>query len=402
MNSPAAQAFQRDRLTWLAYAMLAYIGLTQSMLGPIMPFLRSELDLEYTWAGFLSAAMAVGLILSGLLGDGFARRWGRQKVFWSGGLGLAGGAVLLGLSHNFELALGASLAIGLGSSLTQVMIQALLADRHGERRAVALSEANVAASLACTFTPILVGSFQRVGLGWRVFPLLPVIFLTSIVSIFRGQQIPDSTPIQPSSDDKDRRLPAIFWLFWLMLFCVVAVEMIFAVWATDFLANVVGLSQSDAALTFGFFPAAMLAGRIAGSRLSRRYSSDFLLGIALFVTLVGVPLFWLARQPALSLLGLFVTGLGIANLYPLTLSIVVGLAPELSNQASARASLGVGTALLGAPLFLGWLADMLGLRQAFGIGIVFVVLALVILWIHRWLVPPKPLSKDNSPEEEQR
>jgi hypothetical protein len=39
--------------------MLAYIGFTQSMLGPLMPFLRSELQLNYTLGGFLPACIIV-------------------------------------------------------------------------------------------------------------------------------------------------------------------------------------------------------------------------------------------------------------------------------------------------------------------------------------------------------
>jgi fucose permease len=65
-----------------------------------------------------------------------------------------------------------------------------------------------------------------------------------------------------------------------------------------------------------------------------------------------------------SLTGLFLTGLGIANLYPITLSLALGLAPGRSDTASARATLAVGTAIMLAPLALGALADALGLQAA--------------------------------------
>jgi fucose permease len=145
------------------------------------------------------------------------------------------------------------------------------------------------------------------------------------------------------------------------------------------LDSVAGLSRTDAVLGYSAFPAAMLVGRIAGSRLTRRSSSLALLLVALGVTLVGFPLFWLARLPALNILGLFLTGLGIANQYPLTLSIAIGLAPDLSNQASARVSMGVGTALLTAPLLLGWLADRLSLQSAYGLVVVLMIIACLIV-----------------------
>jgi fucose permease len=123
----------------------------------------------------------------------------------------------------------------------------------------------------------------------------------------------------------------------------------------------------------------MLIGRIAGSRLTRRWSSLTLLLASLGLTLIGFPIFWLAPLATLNILGLFVTGLGIASMYPLTLSIAVGLAPGQSNLASARVSLGVGTALLTAPLLLGWLADRIGLQSAFGMVIVLMVAACAIV-----------------------
>jgi fucose permease len=129
----------------------------------------------------------------------------------------------------------------------------------------------------------------------------------------------------------------------------------------------------------------MLIGRIAGSRLTRRWSSLTLLLFFLAITLIGFPIFWLARLATFNIIGLFITGLGIANLFPLTLSIAVGLAADQSNKASARVSLGVGTALLTAPLLLGWLADHVSLQSAYGIVIVLMVAACVIVMNNRWL-----------------
>jgi fucose permease len=259
------------------------------------------------------------------------------------------------------------------------MIQALLADQHGEQRAVAFTESNVAASLSATLTPLVIGSLQSTGVGWRVVPVLVLLFLITLAAIFRRQTVPNSIVDESGPLEIRSSLPVSFWLYWIVLFLVVAAEMALVVWATDFLANVAGLTHANAALAFSAFPAAMLIGRFAGSRFTRRWSSVGLLFVSLVITMLGFLMFWLTRISVLNVLGLFVTGLGIANLYPLTLSIAVGLAAGQSNQASARVSLGVGTALLTAPLFLGWLADRLSLQHAYGIVIVFVIAASVIV-----------------------
>ena len=376
---PSLQPFVRDRMTWLAYAMLAYLGFSQSILGPLMPSLRTELQLNYTLGGLLPATLATGLILSGLISNGLARLWSRRAVFWLGALGLAGGVILLTLSYRFESALIAVLAMGTFSSLTQVMIQAMLSDRHTERRSIALTEANVAASLSTTITPLVIAGLQSAGLGWRMVPVLVILFLTLLGLSFYRQPIPDRPALQTRNAEEKGQLPVQFWLYWIVLFFITAVEMSVVVWATDFLDSVAGLSRTDAVLGYSAFPAAMLVGRIAGSRLTRRWSSLTLLLITLGISLAGFPLFWLARLPALNILGLFVTGLGIANMYPLTISIAIGLAQDQSNLASARVSMGVGSALLTAPLLLGWLADRLSLQFAYGMVVVLLLAALAIV-----------------------
>lgn len=383
--SPTHPAILRNRVTWLAYFMLGYVAINHSMLGPLMPSLRSDLALSYTLGGLLPAASALGLILSGLMSDWLARRFSRQVVFWGGSIGLLLSVVMLGLGHTFEAVFIAALGIGIGSSLTQIMIQALLSDQHGERRAIAFTEANVAASFGTLLAPWIIGTLPHLGLDWRMFPLLAIMLLAFLGTFFYRDTIPDGNTMQAASASAKTKLPFSFWLYWMVLFLVVAIEMAIAVWATDFLANVAELGKTNAALAFGAFPAAMLIGRFLGSRLTQTQSSQTLLPIALSVTLLGFPIFWLGRAAIFNILGLFIAGLGIANLYPLTLSIAVGVAADQSNAASARASLAVGTALLSVPLLLGWLSDRIGIQIAYGIVILCTALALaLVLFSHRF------------------
>ena len=376
----------RNRVTWLAYLMLAYLAISQSILGPLMPFLRSELSLNYTLGGLLPAAIAIGLIFSGLIGDRLARRLGRRIVFWGGSIGLVLSVGMLARGRTFESIFIAALGMGFASSLTQVIIQALLSDQHGEHRAVAITEANVAASLSTTLTPLIIGGMPLLGLDWRLIPVLPFSILTMLGIFFYREPIPESRAIQPDPANSKARLPFSFWRYWMVLFLVVAVEMAIVVWATDFLANIAGLGPTNAALAFGAFPAAMLIGRFLGSRLTRHWPGQVLLPATLTLTMIGFPIFWLARVPVFNILGLFIAGLGIANLYPLTLSMAVGVAADQSNAASARASLAVGTALLGIPLLLGWLSDRIGIQTAYGIVIVLAVLAFVAVINNRLLL----------------
>jgi len=133
------------------------------------------------------------------------------------------------------------------------------------------------------------------------------------------------------------------------------------------------------------FFVAMVIGRAIGSRLTRSFESSKLLIFAIAVVGVGFPLFWLGRSPGVNIVGLFIAGLGIANLYPLTLSVATSIDPEQANRASARILLAGGLAILIAPQVLASFADSSGIYNAFGVAAALLVAAAIIVLTARSL-----------------
>ncbi|MFN8456609.1 MAG: MFS transporter [Anaerolineae bacterium] len=88
---------------------------------------------------------------------------------------------------------------------------------------------------------------------------------------------------------------------------------------------------------------------------------------------------WLARLAPLNIVGLFIAGFGVANLFPLTLATAISVVPQQVDQASARISMGSGIAIFMAPLLLGWVADQLGIQSAYGIVAVLALCAIVVV-----------------------
>jgi fucose permease len=121
----------------------------------------------------------------------------------------------------------------------------------------------------------------------------------------------------------------------------------------------------------------MVAGRIAGRQVARRMPTERLLLLALGVSTAGFFLYWLAPVALIAVLGLFVAGIGVANLYPLIVALALGAAPGQSNEAGARLTFASGTAILAAPLLLGALADAAGIRLAYGVVPLFILGALI-------------------------
>ncbi|MDQ2694365.1 MAG: MFS transporter [Pseudomonadota bacterium] len=376
---PPTRTFVRTPLTWLIYLMLGYFAYLQSALGPLMPHLLAELGLGYTAGGLHFSAFALGTILAGLLGGRVVRRWGRRAALWGGGIGMAAGGLLIAAGGHLAATLAGALTMGAFGGGLLIIIPATLSDRYGAQRTIALTEANAMASLWAMLVPACIGGFAAAGLGWRSALYLAAALLLLIWARFRHVAVPAAQErLRHSSSSPATALPGTFWAFCGVIFLVVSVEWSLVAWAAAFLQDAVGLRKATASTLMSLFFMAMLAGRLIASRLAHLAPSTTLLFIALGITGLGFPLFWLAPLAPLNVAGLFVAGLGAANLYPFALASALGMAPGQTDAAAARLSLTVGAAILLAPLALGWTADRLDIRQAYGMVAALLAAALAM------------------------
>ena len=296
-------------------------------------------------------------------------------------------AFLLLAGKTPAITIGACLVMGLVGSLILVIVPSVLSEQHGELRAVALSEANVIASLVATAAPLMVGWFAHLTGGWR-WALGMVAFAPILMRLGLGKiKLPQAAPARADSIQSKHFLPILFWVYWVALVLAVAVEFCMISWSADYLENGLGMLKVDAAQSVSLFLAAMIVGRLAGSLLVQHFSTHKVVIGSIFVASLGFLLYWSTTSLLLGLGGLFVTGLGVASLYPLILSLAIGAANGQMIQASARATLASGTAILTLPLVLGRLADVVGIRSAYGVVALLLISVFLIIGLTGRLAP---------------
>lgn len=382
------KAFTRYRVTWATYGLVGYFAYLETVLGPLMPFLRAEQGLSYTVASLHFSAFAMGGVLVGLIGERVEGRWGRTATLWGGAAGMAAGALLLTLAPAVPGTVAGALVMGFFGSLLLITTQAVLSDRHGTASVVAITESNVAASACAILASLAVGFFAATGLGWRSAFIPPLVALIALAGFFRRESLPGTRRDESARRRPSSGLPRRFWIYWGVLVLGVSVEWCIAYWGADFLENAVGMGRSGAAAGLTTFFVAMLAGRVAGSRLARVLPGATLLAGSLSVALSGFPLLWLAAGPVGGLAGLSITGLGVGSVYPLGISVAVSSAPGRLETATARLALGTAGAILVAPFLLGALADLAGIAGAFGIVLPLLLIAVALTLVgHRAPMP---------------
>jgi predicted MFS family arabinose efflux permease len=268
---------------------------------------------------------------------------------------------------------------------------AALSDHQQEHRHVALAESSVVSSVIGGIVPATVGLSQRLGFGWGGASIIPVALLGLLAARFRGTPVPEAhdhaTPVI------DRRpgppLDRTFWAFWLTLVFTDAFEF-GLIFGAAVLLEYRGMSQAGAATALSLLFWGMIVGRFTGSRLVRRISPIRLLRLTFALAAVGIVAHWLSPVLILSLIGLFLAGIGISNLYPLTTSLGLQAAASNSSAAGSRLSLATGVSMLISPLLFGILTDLADIRVAFAAEPFFLVIAIVTAWIGaRWMAAPR-------------
>jgi fucose permease len=376
------QKFIRTRNTWAAYLLLAFYAYFLNIPGPITPFLRDEFELSYTASSLHFSAFAAGILVVGLLGQVVIQRIGRWLALVVGAFGLSLGALLLVLGRSPAMTIGGIFLMGCVGSLILAVVPAALSDEHGELRSVALSEANLLASLIAAAAPLLVGWFARLVIGWRlalVLAILPTLLIG--VLLFRLGRVPQ---MQAGNLRSGGRLPFRFWFYWVTLILAVSIEFCMIYWSADYLVKTFQLSTAAAAQAISLFLGGMILGRALTSRLLRCFSARQIIFASILLGMSGFLLYWNTASVLPGLIGLALTGLGIASLYPLILSLAIGASGGNESRAGARATLASGVAILCLPLLLGRLADVAGLKPAFAVvAALFIVILLMMLIARR-------------------
>jgi MFS family permease len=362
--------YRRDTFTWTAFGALFAFGYANAILGPALPYLRSLEGISYLVGALHQVAYAAGGGLAGLVSAGDLLPLSRRTVI-AGGLGGAGLAGLaVGYGNFAVVTILAALLMGLLATLALIRVWAALADAHGPRRAVAMSEGEVAVSLAGIATPLIIGALGGTTGNWRLAFVIGAVTAAVAVLVVLRTDVPHL-----SVEARDRRRRGRLQPTLVIVFAIVALEFGLSFWLASYLNEAVGLGRSTAVALVSVLYGANLAGRFSASRLARRQTPERVLVGALVLVGAGLPVLLAASAATSAVTGIVLAGAGIGALFPLTSSIHVqattGTADSALGEILSVAALGQ----MGGPLLAAAIAEAVTLRV--GMIVVLPVLALL-------------------------
>ncbi|MFK4122316.1 MFS transporter [Streptomyces longwoodensis] len=313
----------------------------------------------------VSAGAVVTMTLTGRL----CRRYGSHRVTVVCAVLLSLSVALPPLTHS-ALALGlVLLAFGAAYGSINVAFNSAAVDLVAALRRPIMPSFHAAFSL---------GGMVGAGLGGLVAGLLTPtehLFCLTLVGLLvtalaaptllrhepprRPDPEPGPGPGTPSrAAGGHRRLVVVFGLIAL---CTAYGEGAMADWGALHLKQDLGTSAGVAAAGYACFALAMTLGRLTGTTLLERLGRTRTVVVGGSTAAVGMLAGSLAPSPWAALAGYAVTGLGLANLFPVAVERAGALAGP--DGVATASTLGYGGMLLGPPA-IGFLAEWLSLSAA--------------------------------------
>lgn len=371
-------SYRRDAFTWTAFGALFAFGYLNAVLGPSLPYLRSVEGISYLVGALHQVAFAVGGGLAGVLSARDRVPLGRRPMIAGGLMAGAVGGLAVGYGGIAPITIAGAFVMGLFATLALIRVWAALADAHGPRRAVAMTEGEIAVSLAGITTPLLIGGLAASAGTWRLaFAIGTITAALAGVGVLRSE-VPRPRAASSGRPRRGRAQPTL-----VIIFAIVALEFALSFWLASYLNDDVGLARGTAVAMVSGLYASNLLGRLLASRMARTQTPERLLVTALGVVTSGLPFLIAATSAAAAVPGIILAGAGIGALFPLTSSLHIQASGRTADSALGQTLTVAAIGEMSGPLLAGAIAQATSLRVGLLVLPAMTVLAATGLAAHR-------------------
>jgi fucose permease len=377
--------------TLLAIAYLGFIslGLPDTLIGVAWPSVRDTFGLEQSSLGLLFIGTGCSYFLSSFF-------TGRLLSALGIGLLLATSSTLVALS-GFGYALApawllfaaCSVLHGLGSGAIDAGLNHYVANHFAARHMTWL---HACYGVGATLGPLIMTSVIAWRMSWRSGYVVVAVALLSLSILFaltrrkwdvdagdgKAADRGDGTTVWQALRHPVVRLQvALFFLY-------TGLEVTVGQWSFTILTEARHVTLETAGSWVAGYWGSIVAGRVLSGFIVEKMGIDRLLRASILTAVAGTVLFASDPPGSLSALGIALTGLGLASVYPCLMTRT----PQRLGPALAAHAIGfqVGAAMIGAavlPGISGLLAQHAGLEW---VASAAVFMALAVYALHEWLL----------------
>ncbi|WP_119582231.1 MFS transporter [Streptomyces europaeiscabiei] len=363
MRKTAAPELVRSRRLLTGY--FAGLGVVMAVFGARMPAVQNAAEVSTAGLALVLLAAALGMV-GGLQAGGRLARPARLPVLLTGGaVALAACLAVLGVCRSLESLLAAAFVFGVAHGVLDVAANSAAVrcqDAHGRPimgrlhasyslgalLSAALAAATAHTSHAVLFAAVAAGAAAAAGATTR---LTRTVASPALEPVHHGAAL--------GSDGHRGLSRRRLWLLGALAAATLLGEGAAADWAAVHLHDL-GATAATSAAAYGFYSAAMAAGRLAGDRLTARFGALAVVRTGAALAALGLATGLAGSTIAFALLGWTAFGLGLSVTIP-SLITAAGIG---GPRAVATVAVTGYVGLLAGPALIGALATITALPIA--------------------------------------
>ena len=307
----------------LIYVSFISLGLPDSLLGSAWPQMQESLGVSLSLGGVISFLITASTILSSLMSHRVIQRFGTGGVTMCSVAMTALALLGFSLSDSFLVLCLWAIPYGLGAGSVDAALNNFVALHC---KAKHMSWLHCFWGIGATGGPYIMGLCLSRGMGWQagyrtisfLQMALTLIMLLSL-PLWKKQELPLSggETVRPQTPQWRKLLkrPGVKAALTAFFFYS-ALELTTGLWGSSYMVAVRGISPETAAKWISLFYLGITAGRFFSGILTLRFSDDTMVRLGEGTAIVGIILLLLPLHNLFLCVGLILTGLGCAPIYP--------------------------------------------------------------------------------------
>ena len=384
------KTFQRNGQFWLLALQVATVNFFTGGFGPSQALLREDQGTSLGIAGLHGTALGVAAIIAGGFNSKLVHRFGRSNTTWIGLSVFSIGITFFVFAPPVQLTLVATLIAGLGTSVVINNVNTAGSHLFAERSHTAVAQLNAIAIAGFVTGNFIIGSTANIVRDqWRIGLLITIPFALAL--FIKGRKFEPDSHIPDESGPQRGRLSKGYWFSWTGFFISISAEFATSFWSASLISDRTDASAAISTLAVIAFGTGVGTGRWYAGRVLKRFHADEQLKLALSLQFIAFGLFWSSHILVLSLITLFMVGLGISVQFPLFTLRMVAFSEGRPDLAIGKSSIAAGIAIASSPLLLGILGDNFGISRAY----IMVPILIAIGFTMVLLSPSKHLGANN-------
>ena len=346
------------------------LGLPDSLFGSAWPAIYSGLNLPISYANFVTTLISLGTVVSSFFAGRLVALLGTGRVAFLSTLLTTVMLVLFSFSNNILLFCIISVPLGVGAGAVDAALNSYVANNYSSTH---MSLVHCFYGVGVSISPLLMSfALSKTNLWQSGYHLVAIIM--AIITFFAFIALPLWNKLKKQNNNGEEykekalsilelaKMPAVR-IAWVVFFFTVALEFTCGIWATTYLVQAQGLSESSAAGFLTFYYLGITIGRLVNGFVTKWINPQKIVFLGYGIVGFAIILLFVPLSHVFKGLSLFLIGFGNGPTFPnLTYLTPRKFGREISASVIATQTGCCNLGILLMPPVFGFIAQAVGVQ----------------------------------------